>query len=107
MCITDDIPVVIESTSDVVTENCNWVCNLLYNLTFINRDEVLSTSGWPSDAVVEAAQSLILQQLPHMAGLQAPILQQAQAFQVHRKEFVQIIYVRDTMSLVQYFQCWL
>ena len=96
MSIKDSIPVVVESTSDVVTESCNWVCISLYNLTFVNREEVLSASGWLSDAVIESAQLLILQQFPHMAGLQAPILQQAQAFQVHRGEFVQIIHVRDS-----------
>ena len=92
MSITDSIPVVVESTSDVVTESCNWVCNLLCNPTFVNREEVLSASGWLSEAVIESAQLLILQQFPHMA----PILQQAQAFQVHRGEFVQIIHVRDS-----------
>ena len=69
MSIKDNsTPVVVESTSDVVTENCNWVCNLLYNLTFVNREEVLSASGWLSDAVIESAQLLILQQFPCIAG---------------------------------------
>ena len=57
---------------------------------------MLSASGWLSDAVIEAAQLLLLQQFPHMGGLQAPILQQGQAFQVHRGEFVQNIHVRDS-----------
>ena len=42
------------------------------------------------------AQLLILQKLPHMPGLQSPVLQQALAFQVHRGQFVQIIYIRNS-----------
>ena len=73
----------------------DWLCNPLYTLTSTNREEVLSPSGWLSDKVVEAAQLLILQQFPHISGLQNPILQQTHTFQVHRGEFVQIINVRN------------
>ena len=68
----------------------DWLCNPLYTLTSTNREEVLSPSGWLSDKVIEAAQLLILQQFPHISGLQNPILQQTHTFQVHRGEFVQI-----------------
>ena len=82
--------------SDVVTVSIyKWLCNPLYTLTSTNREEVLSPSGWLSDRVIEAAQLLILQQFPHMSGLQTPILQQTLTFQVHRGEFVQIINVRN------------
>ena len=73
----------------------NWLCNPLYTLTSTNREEVLSPSGWLSDRVIEAAQLLILQQFPHISGLQNPILQQTLTFQVHRGEFVQVINVRN------------
>ena len=36
----------------------------------LNREEVLSPSGWLSDRVIEAAQLFILQQFPHISGLQ-------------------------------------
>ena len=39
---------------------------------------------------------IMLQQFPHISGLQAPTLQLAQAFQIHKGEFVQIIHVRDS-----------
>ena len=98
--------VIVDQAPGIVTKDSNWICNLLYSLTFSNQEEVLSASGWLSDKIVQAAQLLMLQQFPHMSGLQAPTLQQAQAFQIHRGEFVQIIHVRDK-SLVHDFQCWL
>ena len=72
----------------------SWLHNALYTLTLDNR-EVLSPSGWLSDSVIAAAQLLILQEFPHLSGLQDPILQQKLSFQVHRGEFVQIINVRN------------
>ena len=39
---------------------------------------------------------LIMQQFPHVSGLQPPTLAQAMAFQVHRGEFVQILCVRNS-----------
>ena len=38
----------------------------------------------------------MLQQFPHVSGLQTPVLQQTLAFQVHRGEFVQIICVGNS-----------
>ena len=65
----------------------NWLCNSLYTL---GKDEVLLPSGWLSDSVIAAAQLLILQQFPHMSGLQSPVLQQT--FKVHS---VQIVNIRN------------
>ena len=73
----------------------NWLHNALYSLTLVNREEVLSPSGWLSDSVIAAAQLIILQEFPHLSGLQDPVLQQNLSFQVHRGEFVQIIHVRN------------
>ena len=73
--------------------NKKWFCNELYTLTSTNREEVLSPSGWLSDTVIHSAQLLMLQQFPHVSGLQSPVLQQTLAFKVHRSEFVQIICV--------------
>ena len=68
----------------------------LYSLTLVNKEEVLSHSGWLSDSVIRAAQLLILQGCPHLSGLQDPVLQPNRSFQVHRGEFVQIINVRNS-----------
>ena len=70
----------------------NWLHNALYSLTLVNREEVLSPSGWLSDSVIAAAQLIILQEFSHLSGLQNPVLQQNLSFQVHRGEFVQIIH---------------
>ena len=89
----------LTSSSDAVsadaatTATSNWLCNTLYNLASTHREEVLSPSGWLSDSVIAAAQLLILQEFPHMCGLQSPVLQQTLAFNVHGGEFVQIIHV--------------
>ena len=100
-CAVDKVNnTVIDLTQDddsdaVAVSSKNWLCNPLYTLTSTNREEVLSPSGWLSDRVIEAAQLLILQQFPHISGLQNPILQQTLTFQVHRGEFVQVINVRN------------
>ena len=73
-----------------------WLCNALYTLTSTNKEEVLSCSSWLSDSVILAAQLLILQEFPHMSGLQHTVLQENMSFQVHRDEFVQIINVRNS-----------
>ena len=88
--------VIVDPAPGVVTKDSNWICNLLYSLSFSNQEEVLSATGWLSDKIVGAAKLITLQQFPHMSGLQAPTLQLAQAFQIHRGEFVQIIHVRDS-----------
>ena len=66
----------------------NWLHNALYSLTL---EEVLSPSGWLSDSVIATAQLLILQEFPHLSGLQDPVFQQNLSFQVHRGDFVQIV----------------
>ena len=79
-----------------------WVCNPLYTLTVGDREEVLSPSGWLTDKVIHSAQLLMLQQFPHILGLQPPVLQQTLAFQLHRGEFVQIICVGDNPASTAY-----
>ena len=45
------------------------------------------------DSIICAAQMLLLQFFPNIAGLQPPVLQKVCAFQVHSGEFVQIVHV--------------
>lgn len=70
-----------------------WLKNELYTLNNKERETIESPSGWLNDNIISAAQMLLLQQFPHMSGLQPPTLAQAMAFQVHRGEFVQILCV--------------
>jgi hypothetical protein len=72
-----------------------WVTNPLYTLTHNDQKVVTSRSGWLTDAVISAAQMIMIQYFPSMSGLQLPTLQKVFAFQVHSGEFVQIIYVRN------------
>ena len=72
-----------------------WVNNGAYCLSHSDQDIVLSLRGWLTDKIIHAAQILLLQFFPDMAGLQPPVLQKVFAFQVHSGEFVQIIHVRN------------
>ena len=57
-----------------------WVSNGAYSLSHGDRQLVLSKRGWLTDQIISAAQSLLLQLFPSMAGLQPPVLQKVQAF---------------------------
>ena len=72
-----------------------WVDNGAYCLSHSDQEIVLSRRGWLTDKIINAAQILLLQFFPSMAGLQPPVLQKVFAFQVHSGEFVQIIHVRN------------
>ena len=71
-----------------------WINNYVYSLTHDERELIVCPTGWLTDKIIAAAQMLMLQHFPHMAGLQPPTLQKVFAFQVHSGEFVQIIHVR-------------
>ena len=72
-----------------------WVDKGAYCLSHSDQEIVLSRRGWLTDKIIHAAQILLLQFFPDMAGLQPPVLQKLFAFQVHSGEFVQIIHVRN------------
>ena len=80
-----------------------WVNNGAYCLSHSDQEIVLSRRGWLTDKIIHAAQILLLQFFPDMAGLQPPVLQKVYAFQVHSGEFVQII----QQPLVCCVHCWL
>ncbi len=69
--------------------------NYLYSLTHGDREVVASRTGWLNDKVIAAAQMIMLQHFPSIAGLQPPVLQRVFAFHVHRGAFVQIINVSN------------
>ena len=73
-----------------------WINNYVYILTHDERELIVCPTGWLTDKIIAAAQMLMLQHFPHMAGLQPPTLQKVFAFQVHSGEFVQIIHVRHS-----------
>ena len=68
-----------------------WVNNGAYCLSHSDQEIVLSRRGWLTDKIINAAQILLLQFFPDMAGLQPPVLQKVFALQVNSGEFVQII----------------
>ena len=96
-CVTDTSEsIVISSSSEEENEALEmWVNNGAYTLSCRDREVVLSRRGWLTDKIICAAQMLLLQFFPNMAGLQPPTLQKVFAFRVHSGEFVQIIHVRN------------
>ena len=90
---------VIELTSyddETSTGITMWVHNAVYSNS--DKEIILSPSGWLNDSIISAAQKLmlILQHFPLMSGLQPPTLQHAWGFDVHRGDFVQILYVHNS-----------
>ena len=73
-----------------------WVNNGAYSLSRSDEGIILSPKRWLTDKIISAAQMLLLQFYPDMAGLQPPVLQKVFAFQVHSGEFVQIVHVRKS-----------
>ena len=49
-----------------------WVNNVAYTLNCCDKEIVLSRRGWLTDKIICAAQMLLLQFFPNMAGLQPP-----------------------------------
>jgi hypothetical protein len=96
-CVTDTSEsIVISLSSEEENEALElWVNNGAYTLSCRDREVVLSRRGWLTDKIICAAQMLLLQFFPNMAGLQPPTLQKVFAFQVHSGDFVQIIHVRN------------
>ena len=72
-----------------------WVDNGAYSLSRSDEEIILSPGEWLTDKIITAAQMLLLQFYPNMAGLQPPVLQKVFGFQVHSGEFVQIVHVRN------------
>ena len=70
-----------------------WVNNGAYKLSRSDEGIISSPRRWLTDEIISAAQMLLLQFYPSMAGLQPPVLQKVFAFQVHTGEFVQIVHV--------------
>ena len=65
-----------------------WVNNGAYCLSHSDQDIVLSRRGWLTDKIIHAAQILLLQFFPDMAGLQPPVLQKVFAFQVQDRSYM-------------------
>ena len=87
--------VLSDDSDDAPKRNDVWLQNLLYTLTISEQEIILSPIGWLNDSIISAAQMLMLQQFPHMTGLEPPTLAQTMAFQVHRGDFVQILNIRN------------
>ena len=89
--------IVLSSASEKENEAPErWVSNGAYTLDYREQEIVLSRRGWLTDEIIGAAQMILLQFFPNMAGLQPPTLQKVLGFLVHSGEFVQIIHVRNS-----------
>ena len=96
----DCSPSAIDLTQDTSeslspTTSSRWIKCSHYTLSSDDKAAVLSKEGWLSDSIITASQSLLLQEFPHISGLQPPILQQTSSFDVPKGEFVQILHVRS------------
>ena len=69
--LTGDPTVVSSDRGSMVASN-TWLSTPLYTLHLDKKQEILSPDGWLSDAVIKAAQLLILQEFTHIASLQDP-----------------------------------
>ena len=90
--LTED-STVVSSDKSTTTGGNTWLSTPLYSLHVDKKQEILSPDGWLSDTIIRAAQLLILQKFPHIAGLQDPAVHNSLSFQILRGEFVQIIFV--------------
>ena len=79
--LTED-PTVISSADGSAVVSNTWVSTPLYSLPIDKKREVLSSDGWLSDTVIGAAQLLILQEFPNIAGLQDPAVHRSLCFQI-------------------------
>ena len=69
----------------------HWVSIKEIKLTHQDR-ETLNSQEWLNDNHISAAQYLLKKQHPEMSGLQPPMLQYTQTFDVrHNSEFVQCL----------------
>ena len=86
------IPVCSEDTDIISVSEEESEAPVMWVSNDSDQEIVLSRRGWLTDKIIHAAQILLLQLFPDMAGLQPPVLQKVFAFQVHSGEFVQIIH---------------
>ena len=76
--------IVISSASEVGSKEPEvWVSNAAYTLNPWDKKIVLSRRGWLNHKIISAAQMILVQFFPNMAGLQPPTLQKVSSFQVH------------------------
>ena len=87
---------------------CSIACRYSFKLIVKGKQEWISefqlyecdcaclneTDGWLGDGVINAVQCLLKETHPEIGGLQPPVLGQVLAFEVQRKEFVQVLYLQ-------------
>ena len=71
------------ANEDSKCEDKIWVEKPLYTLHETDHYTVTSPSGWLNDKIITASQLLLSQQFPNVGGLQSPVLEQDNAFQIH------------------------
>ena len=80
--LTEDSAVSSSDEGSTITSN-TWLSTPLYTLHADKKQEILSPDGWLS--VIKAAQLLISQEFPHIAGLQDPAVHKSLSFQILRE----------------------
>ena len=87
---------------------CSIACRYSFKLILKGKQEWISefqlyecdraclneTDGWLGDGVINAVRCLLKETHPEIGGLQPPVLGQVLAFEVQRKEFVQVLYLQ-------------
>ena len=68
----------------------------IQELTLFPSDKnSLINGSWLSDALITAGQKLLKDAYPHIGGLQPTILGMTLAFEVQRKQFVQVLHINE------------
>ena len=90
--LTEDPTVVSSANGSAVASN-TWVSTPLCSLHVDKKREILSLDGWFSVTVIRAAQLLILQEFPNIAGLQDLAVHRSLSFQILGGECEQVIFI--------------
>ena len=74
-----------------VTKSYLWI--IIDDIHLYDSDKmILESREWLNDRLIHAAQQLLLNNFPHISGLQSPIIQCTRTFEIHReKEFIQCL----------------
>ena len=92
-CIPVTVDLSHSSNAAVIASEDVWV-TIEETPLFIEDRDTLANGAWLNDGLINAAQTLMKIQHPHMAGLQNTLLQQVGCFDVlGEKQFVQVLHV--------------
>ena len=82
-----------DQPSKKVKKTPDWVPGL--KLTTYHKQIILDPVGWMTDTIIDAAQTLLKQQFPHIQSLQSVTLGLTMSFHVQTGELLQIIHCNN------------